>query len=269
MTTNAHGVPAGARDPADHGRWRRLRSAVPAIYPVQAPAARAGPEPGPPRPRACVVCRGPVRPGCARCYQCGRHAHLAPGLLADVVVPISYAVKGTALSADLWRYKSWPVPIARARASLLALLLAFLHDHGGCVWQHGGMPAPGRLAVVPTGCGRPGPHPLLELAAPYLRLPSTRLVIRPGCQGRELNVHRFRADPTAAGASVLLLDDSWVSGASAQSAAAALKLAGARHVAIVVLGRHLDPADPAAGPLTARLTPGPYDPARCAVHHQR
>jgi len=47
-------------------------------------------------------------------------------------------------------------------------------------------------------------------------------------------VHRFRADP-AAGASVLLLEDSWVSGASAQSAAAALKLAGARHVAIVVL----------------------------------
>ena len=238
---------------------------MPAIYPVPPYAAHLVQAP------ACVVCRGPVRPGCARCYQCGRHARLAPGLLADVVVPISYAVKRTALAGDLWRYKSWPVPSARARASLLALLVAFLHDHGGCVWPHGRMPAPGRipapgrLAVVPTGCGRLGPHPLLELPAPYLRLPSTRLVIRPGCQGRELDVHRFRADP-AAGASVLLLEDSWVSGASAQSAAAALKLAGARHVAIVVLGRHLDPADPAARPLTARLAPGPYDPAACAVH---
>jgi hypothetical protein len=188
-------------------------------------------------------------------------------LLADVVVPISYAVKRTALSADLWRYKSWPVPSARARASLQALLVAFLHDHGGCVWPNERIPGPDRLAVVPTGCGRLGPHPLLELIAPYLRLPSTRLVIRPGRQGRELDVHRFRADPTT-GASVLLLDDSWVSGASAQSAAAALKLAGARHVAIVVLGRHLDPADPAARPLTARLTLGPYDPAACAVHKQ-
>jgi adenine/guanine phosphoribosyltransferase-like PRPP-binding protein len=69
-------------------------------------------------------------------------------------------------------------------------------------------------------------------------------------------------------ADVLLIDDTWVSGASAQSAAAALKLAGARRVAIVVLGRHLDPADPRAGQLVARLRPGPYDPSKCAVHPQ-
>jgi hypothetical protein len=233
----------------------RLRSAVPVIYPVQASAA-------------CMVCRGPVRPGCARCYQCGRHALLAPGLLADVVVPISYAVKGTALAADLWRYKSWPVPSACARTSLLALLIAFLHDHGACVWRSGEMPAPGLLAVVPSGSGRPGAHPMLELAWPYLRLPSVRLASRPGGHGRELNVHRFRAERTTAGAGVLLLDDSWVSGASAQSAAAALKLAGAGYVATVVLGRHLDPADPAVGPLAAGLAPGPYDPSDCAVHQR-
>jgi orotate phosphoribosyltransferase len=47
-----------------------------------------------------------------------------------------------------------------------------------------------------------------------------------------------------AGADVLLVDDTWVSGASAQSAAAALKAAGARRVALVVIGRHVDPADP-------------------------
>ena len=130
------------------------------------------------------------------------------------------------------------------------------------------MPAPGRLAVVPTGCGRPGPHPLLALSAPYLRLPVTRLVIRPGEQGRDPNPDRFSAERSTAGASVLLLDDTWVSGASAQSAAAALKRAGARHVAVVVLGRHVDPADRLGGPLAARLAPAPYDPAKCAVHAQ-
>jgi len=57
-----------------------------------------------------------------------------------------------------------------------------------------------------------------------------------------------------------------VSGASAQSAAVALKLAGARRVVIVVLGRHLNSADPRAGPLIAGLTPVPYDPSTCAVH---
>jgi hypothetical protein len=43
---------------------------------------------------------------------------------------------------------------------------------------------------------------------------------------------------------VLVVDDTWVSGGSAQSVAAALKLAGARRVAVVVLGRHVNPADP-------------------------
>ena len=243
-------------------RW--LRSAMPPLYPLYPlePEQAAG---WPAFPVSCVVCRGPVRPGFARCYQCGRHARLGPGLLADAVVPISYAVKGTALAADLWRYKSGRAPGA-ARASVLVLLLAFLHDHGACVWRHAGMPAPGRLAVVPTGCGRPGPHPLLELVSPYLRLPVTRLVIRPGRQGRDLDLDRFGADRTAAGARVLLLDDSWVSGASAQSAAAALKQAGARQVAIVVLGRHVDPADPGTGPLAAQLRQAAYEPSKCAVH---
>ena len=116
------------------------------------------------------------------------------------MVPISYAVKGTAFAVSLWRYKSWRSPDPAARTALLALLLTFLHDHGRCVWRHAGMPAPGRLAVVPTGCGRPGPHPLLEMAAPYLRLPVTGLVIRPGEQGRDPNPDRFIAERTGPGA---------------------------------------------------------------------
>jgi hypothetical protein len=245
-------MPGSAPGP---GSWAILRRRI-SLYPPEPPG----------RPGICAVCRGPAGPGFARCYQCARHDLLGPGLLADAVVPVSYAVKGTAFAADLWRYKSWPAPSAAARTSLLVLLLAFLHDHGGCVWRQAGMPPPGRLAVVPTGCGRPGPHPLLELSARYLRLPVTRLVIRPGEQGRDPNGHRFSAERTGPGASVLLLDDTWVSGASAQSAAAALKRAGARRVAVVVLGRHLDPADRLGGPLAARLAPAAYDPARCAVH---
>jgi hypothetical protein len=238
---------------------RRLRSARPPLYPVE-PLT----EPG-----SCAVCRGPARPGFARCYQCDRHERAGRGLLADTVVPISYAVKGTELAADLWRYKSWSAPSPAARTSLLALLLVFLHDHGACVWSQAGMAAPDRLAVVPTGGGRPGPHPLLGLVSPYLRLPRARLDIRPGTQGRELNVNRFRTDQSADGGRVLLIDDSWVSGASAQSAAAALKLAGARHVAIVVLGRHVDAADPPAGLWAARLRPGEYEMSACAVHKRK
>jgi hypothetical protein len=242
----------------------RLRSAAPMLYPP-------GPRPVRPDPRSaaavtCIVCRGPVRPGFTRCYQCERHALLGHGLLADAVVPISYAISGTPFADDLWRYKSPAAPSAPAGTSLLALLLAFLSDHGSCVWRHAVMPPPDRLAVVPTGCGRPGPHPLLRLARPYLGLPLAPLAMRPGRQGRDLDVNRFRASLMPAGASVLLVDDTWVSGASAQSAAAALKLAGAGHVAIVILGRHINPADRRASPLIAQLTAARYDPSACAVH---
>src|ERR1700678_2972396 len=226
-----------AREP---GSWRivrrRLRSAMPAVCPVGPP--QPGAPPG--SAAACGVCRGPVLPGFARCYQCDRHGLLGPGLLADAVVPISYAVKGTDLAADLWRYKNWPTPSAAARAGLLALLLAFLHDHGPCVWRHAGMagpgrPAggaaarggPGRRAGVPPGGGPPGPHPLLELTSPYLRLPVTRLAMWPGRQGRDLDIHRFNTERTVARADVLLIDDTWVSGASAPSAAASLDRARA------------------------------------------
>jgi hypothetical protein len=234
-----------------------LASAAPSLYP---PLPRTAPAP------TCEICRGPVRPGFSRCYQCEQHDRLAHGLLADVVVPVSYAVRGTALATDLWRYKSRRAPAARSRASVRALLLAFLADHGACVWRHAAMPAPSRLAVVPTGAGRPGSHPLLGLVSPGLRLPTCPLSIRPGRQGRDLDVDRFRTGPVPPGAGVLLLDDTWVSGASAQSAAATLRLAGARHVAVVVLGRHLNPDDPATGPVLAALAPARYDRARCAVH---
>ena len=58
----------------------------------------------------------------------------------------------------------------------------------------------------------------------------------------------FPATGLVPGATALRLDDTWVSGASAPSAAVALQLAGAAAVAVVVAGRHL-PATPP--PVTA------------------
>jgi hypothetical protein len=207
-------------------------------------------------------------------------------------VPVSYAVRGTPFAKLLWQYKSWRDSDASFRTSLLAMLLVFLHDHGGCVWRAAGMAAPDRLVIVPSGCGRPGPHPLSNLVTPYLRLPVTSLELRPGRQGRDFDASRFAIADAApagigpagigpagigsavsvAGANVLLLDDTWVSGASIQSAAASLKLAGAARVAAVVLGRYVNPAVPGGNPmvpgvpeLMAGLGRTDYDPAKCAI----
>jgi orotate phosphoribosyltransferase len=60
----------------------------------------------------------------------------------------------------------------------------------------------------------------------------------------------------------LLIDDTWTTGSSAQSAAMALRRAGALTVVTVVLGRHVGLAD-AAGFRPAVM---PFHPASCAVH---
>lgn len=207
-----------------------------------------------------------MQAGFARCYQCDVAHTRYGGLLADVVAPVAYAVKGGQLAADLWRYKSDAVGAGEAAARLRAMLAGFLRVHGGQVWRAAGMTAsPGQAAVVPSGQGRLGAHPLARLAAPCVDLPMLRLSCAPGAapRGRGLGhgdgiaTGRLTVVGPVAGADVLLVDDTWVSGGSAQSAAAALKAAGARRVALVVLGRHLDPADPRTAELLATLRARP------------
>jgi hypothetical protein len=240
--------------------WARLAAA--------AQRAAAGLwSPLPPGDGCCPVCRGPAQPGYQRCYQCAMHQAEAPGDLADLVVPVSYAPKGGAHYARLCRYKADGPDAVAARVVLRALLLTFLREHGPCLWRRSGGPAPARLAVVPSGQGRPGPHPLAGLLVPLLALAPAPLVVRPGQPlGRSLNPDRFRASPSVAGQSVLLVDDTWVSGSSAQSAVVALRRAGARTVAVVVLGRHVDPADPRSAGLLTRMAAAGYDRSACAVH---
>jgi hypothetical protein len=258
MDTDAAGLPGRAVSPRPG--WELLARSVRRQVPhLSAP---------PPGGRGlCAACRTPVRPGNARCYQCGQHAETLPGLLADVVVPICYAAKGGEHARNLWLYKSAQPAAGLAQAALRALLFVFLRDHGRCVWRSAGMTRPTHLAVVPSGRSRAGPHPLQALAGPCLALPWVSLGLRlrdePGV--RDLDAGRFRAAP-AAGAQVALIDDTWTTGASAQSACAALRLAGARSVAVIVLGRHVSAPEPGGGAVGRGLAAMPFRPWLCAVH---
>jgi hypothetical protein len=200
---------------------------------------------------ACKVCQRPVRAGYAHCYQCALQRTEAGGLLADAVFVVAFAVKGGQLASDLWRYKAdRPDPGAIGR--LRGLLRGFLADHGRCVDAAG----PGRVAVVPSGQGRPGAHPLAGIVSSCVGLPMVQLAAasRAMAHGREVSPGWLRVAGGAAGGvagtSVLVVEDTWVSGGSAQSAAAALKLAGAAQVTIMVLGRHLE-AGAGTGPAHA------------------
>ncbi len=242
--TAIRGTATGRGGPATSAAWARLRRLV---------AAQAGwlHPPLPPGPGVCAVCRGPARTDYLRCFQCGLHAQSAPGrLLADAIVPVSYAIKGGEYAHALWLYKSARPGAASARAALLSLLLVFLRDHCACAWRLAGGGAPTHLAVVPSTRGRSGPHPLRALTAPLLARPWAELALParpypPDPDDRDLGLDRFTSPAQLAGARVLLLDDTWTTGSRAQSAATALKLAGASRVVIVVLGRHLNMGDDA------------------------
>lgn len=250
-----HGHPLEAQE-----AWERLRSWVGA----QAPCLSA-PQPG--CPGLCTDCRGPARPGNARCFPCALHAQCAPGSLADLVVPVAYAGKHGPHARNLWLYKSDLAGAGAARVALRAMLMVFLRDHGPCVWRRAGMAAPTHLAVVPSGRGRPGLHPLRALVAPYLAMPWAELSVRSrvGHPARDLDPDRFDA-PQLPGARVALLDDTWTTGASAQSAAMSLRLAGARSVAVIVLGRHLGADEHASCVADFSAAVMPFRLGLCAVH---
>jgi hypothetical protein len=187
----------------------------------------------------------------------------AGGLLADAVAPIGYAVRGEPLADDLRRYKSEraaAAEVAAAAARLRELLGGFLADRGRSVWAAAGMSGgPSAVAVVPSGQGRLGAHPLVGLVRSCVALPMVRLSIAPReIHTRGVNPGWVRVGDPVGGADILVVDDTWVSGGSAQSTAAALKLAGARHVAVVVLGRHVNPADPRSAAVleAAKNSPG-------------
>ena len=257
--------------------WTELRALVRAQQKLLSapPAAGAGPRGAGSRGAGfCLVCHGPPGLGSPLCFQCDLHHQCAGGSLAGVVVPVAFAVKGSPHAIQLWQYKSAGLPAAARVASatmLRALLLVFLRDHGPCVWRAAdrewraaGLDSPTQLAVVPTGRGRPGTHPLRALIAPYLAMPWAELAARPGGEeARDLDPDRFAAT-VRPGARVLLIDDTWTTGSSAQSAAMALRRAGARSVATVVLGRHVGLA--AAERAGLRPAAMPYRPESCAVH---
>jgi hypothetical protein len=189
----------------------------------------------------CRTCRGPTPAGLARCYQCDLALSQAGELLADAVVPIDHAVRGGEFAGDLWRYKSDRAGAAESAARLREMLAVYLRDHGESVWRAARMAAgPRAVAVVPSGRGRPAGHPLIGLVRSCVDLP----LIEEAAHVRGVDPRWLRVDGSVAGADVLVIDDTWVSGGSAQSAAVALKLAGAHRVAIIVLGRHINPADP-------------------------
>jgi len=102
------------------------------------------------------------------------------------------------------------------------------------------------VTSVPSTSGRQT-QPLRSVLAEIVSGTSDRhedllTVARTDLEQRAHAADRFGATRSVSGARVLVIDDTWTTGAHAQSASAAHKAAGASAVAVVAIGRWFNPA---------------------------
>ncbi len=191
----------------------------------------------------CQACRD-WTDGATLCPKC-RNAQDLLGMSPAPVVPISLYIKPSAMRDRLTFYKDPRSPAnGQFAIEVAAIFERFFAEHTGEVaarfgdWDV--------ATVIPSKHAHDGPHPLhtalIELPARSV-LPLESL-LRPGGETidrRQPAPGGFVADTSVAGRSVILLDDVYTTGATAQSAVYALVAAGARVPAVVVAGRRLNP----------------------------
>lgn len=204
----------------------------------------------------CSVCTVAVS-GYSRCYRCKIANDEWGGRLADLVMPLAYAYNR--ISSDgrhqsehhMWSYKA-PYPAPGPVTDLTMMLLVALHWHRRCAEARVGRPWDVWTTVPSSKHARVGQHPLVGLgvnaglgsAALPIGYVEMRLLGEPSNE-RCVRAGRFEVvDPRlVAGRHVLLLEDTWVTGSSPQSAALALKDAGAAAVTVLCLARWLSEKD--------------------------
>jgi predicted phosphoribosyltransferase len=127
------------------------------------------------------------------------------------------------------------------------------------------------VTTVPSSDqARDAEHPLRRIVGTDVGATGDRyepLLVRSGTAVADRKVDRGKYNPThdLDGESVLLVDETWTTGSNAQSAAAALKTAGASQVAVLVIGRHIH-EDYKENAARLKELPRTFDWSTCAVH---
>jgi predicted amidophosphoribosyltransferase len=220
-----------------------------------------GPRDGPGVCRACFN----LTDGYDRCYAC---AHTPQCL--DAILPISYSVAHEQLHHVLATYKrSHGATPRRFTVELAAVLWRHLARHESCLARAASTPSFDLVAVVPSSDRqRDDVHPLRHIVAELVTPTRNRYarVLQRSSQAvapHNFSAEKYEVNSPVSGRSVLLIDDTWTTGANAQSAAAALKQAGATNVASLVVGRHVN-REWGQNDRILRALETPFDWDRCA-----
>lgn len=231
-----------------------------------------------PQIRGCSVCHCPIDARYSVCHSCSENQRAFGAELADIVVPLSYAVKNCdwlqQFYSDLHSYKK----NFRSRSALnrmKALVLLFKTHHLRCL-ENTVMPVES-VVSVPSSKNRLN-HPLPEIADIFSTgFNGTRPIPNIGtCYLGEPRAQRLgKIEPRQFGfqqplsGHVLILEDTWVQGHNAQSLAVQAKRSGAEKVSIVALARMLDYSFPPSRSLVDSWSRDrKFDPNICPVTGQ-
>jgi len=230
----------------------------------------------------CGVCRGPA-PEPGMCSTCLTTRETLLGATCDYTFFLAYAdgynPGGRTQSVQTMRnYKADPAPERSVEdVHLLTFTTTWIHDPCMRAAENGDWDV---ATFVPSRTPRTGPHPVTGIARNVARLAADdpasggryqikRVLMECGPLNvsRVANAARFAVPdavrPQVEGKRVLLVDDTWTTGTSLQSAAAALKAAGASSVTGLCVARWLSWKWEPEASLLEKVTVSAFDPFSC------
>lgn len=187
----------------------------------------------------CRACRTPVTGGWPRCFPCNEQLKQFGDRLADHTAFLTYAIDGTQSAFTMYRYKDDP-PSETPHRIVTLLTLTGLLLHTECLNALAGLPVTDWVAV-PSLRGRRNTHPLRNILAPFTS--GREVQAEPGINtgSRATDADLFRVPRLPPGSHVLIIDDTWASGAHAQSMALAARAAGADRISVLIVARWIKP----------------------------
>jgi predicted amidophosphoribosyltransferase len=191
-------------------------------------------------PGVCRVCHTFIDPRYPMCYPC-----MSTPQPIDAVVPITYSEHLGQMHTALRGYKEEPAaaqgyPLQR----LTGILWRFAEAHQPCVARAAGVESFDVVTTVPSSTperdeARGNLRQMVEWCKPFegrfQRVLRATGEVEPG---RQYDPRRYAVSESVNGASVLMIDDTWVRGGHAQSAGQALLQAGAKAIGMIVIARH-------------------------------
>jgi len=209
----------------------------------------------------CGVCATPVD-GYQRCYRCNEHHREHGNDLADLVAPVTYAIAGNQAAYVMRGYKAGR-PVPEHIRIVSAMTWVALTEHAACAGTLTSRPVT-HWGTVPSLPLKPGDHIFRRIVATSPPVPNEVVLTAATrvASPRAAKLGHFTA-VVPSGSHVLLLDDTWTEGGHAQSAALALRDAGAATVSVMVVARWINPEFGSNSTFIRERLTNNYDPEIC------